>query len=143
MGCIGGSIFQGIKGFYNAPRGFDRRMTGSWSAIRTRAPGIGGSFALWGGTFSTIDCTLSHLRQKEDHWNSIASGAATGAILAVRSGTGAMISSAIVGGMILAMIEGINVLLIRYSAPFYQPVSPVDQPSPPTPDSQGSAANFA
>lgn len=139
MGCIGGSIFQGIKGLYNAPRGFDRRLTGSWSAIRTRAPGIGGSFALWGGTFSTIDCTLSHLRQKEDHWNSIASGAATGAILAVRSGTGAMISSAIVGGMILAMIEGISVLLMRYSAPFYQPVSPVEQAAA---ESKGSA-NFA
>lgn len=46
---------------------------------------IGGSFAVWGGTFSLIDCTLIQIRKKEDPWNSIISGAATGGILAVRS----------------------------------------------------------
>lgn len=46
---------------------------------------ISGNFAVWGGLFSTIDCALVHVRKKEDPWNSIASGAATGAILAVRS----------------------------------------------------------
>lgn len=44
-----------------------------------------GNFAVWGGLFSTIDCTLVHIRKKEDPWNSITSGALTGAILAVRS----------------------------------------------------------
>lgn len=62
-----------------------RRFYGSWSAIRQRAPMIGGSFAVWGGTFSTIDCALIQIRKKEDPWNSIISGAATGGILAVRS----------------------------------------------------------
>lgn len=36
--------------------------------------------------FSTIDCTLVHFRKKEDPWNSIISGAATGGILAARNG---------------------------------------------------------
>ena len=45
---------------------------------------IGGNFAAWGGMFSTIDCCLVKIRGKEDPWNSITSGAATGAILAVR-----------------------------------------------------------
>lgn len=104
MGAIGGSVFQSIKGkhciiasvrnkrnlkifkgFRNAPIGFKRRLAGSWSAVRTRAPIIGGNFAVWGGLFSTIDCTLVHLRKKEDPWNSITSGALTGAILASRS----------------------------------------------------------
>ena len=48
-------------------------------AIRREAPRIGGSFAVWGGLFSTFDCTLVALRKKEDPWNSIAAGALTGA----------------------------------------------------------------
>ena len=52
--------------------------------IKERAPITGGNFAIWGGCFSSIDCTLIYLRKKEDPWNSITSGAATGAILSVR-----------------------------------------------------------
>lgn len=55
-------------------------------AIKTRSPIIAGNFAVWGGMFSTIDCTLVHFRKKEDPWNSIISGAATGGILAARNG---------------------------------------------------------
>ncbi len=44
-----------------------------------------GNFAVWGGLFSAIDCGLIYVRKKEDPWNSIVSGAATGAILSVRS----------------------------------------------------------
>jgi hypothetical protein len=44
-----------------------------------------GNFAVWGGLFSAIDCSLVYMRKKEDPWNSIASGALTGAILSVRS----------------------------------------------------------
>lgn len=82
------------------------RLRGSANAVRIRAPQIGGkaagiagagvicwlvmwsfagSFAVWGGLFSTIDCGLVRLRGKEDPWNSITSGALTGAVLAARS----------------------------------------------------------
>lgn len=54
-------------------------------AVKQRAPIVGGQFAVWGGLFSTIDCSLVYMRKKEDPWNSIISGAATGGILAARS----------------------------------------------------------
>lgn len=139
MGLFGGSLFQGIKGFYTAPKGLNRRLTSSWSAIKTRAPVTGGNFAVWGGTFSLIDCTLAHVRKKEDPWNSIASGAATGAILAVRSGKGAMLASGLIGGILLAMIEGIGILITRTTAQNYQPISPMDQPPP----SSSEGTNYA
>nr|DBA21325.1 TPA: hypothetical protein GDO54_017982 [Pyxicephalus adspersus] len=65
--------------------GICHRFRGSVNAVKIRAPQIGGSFAVWGGLFSTIDCSLLRIRGKEDPWNSISSGALTGAILASRS----------------------------------------------------------
>ncbi|KAI1230848.1 hypothetical protein IHE44_0008280 [Lamprotornis superbus] len=84
MGAIGGGIFQAIKGFRNSPVGVNHRLRGSLTAIKTRAPQLGGSFAVWGGLFSMIDCSMVRMRGKEDPWNSITSGALTGAILAAR-----------------------------------------------------------
>lgn len=66
-------------------QGISRRFTGSLVAVKQRAPIFGGQFAVWGGLFSTIDCSLVYVRKKEDPWNSIISGAATGGILAARS----------------------------------------------------------
>lgn len=130
MGCIGGGVFQAIKGFRNAPAGFNKRMLGSLSAIKTRSPIIAGNFAVWGGMFSTIDCTLVHLRKKEDPWNSIISGAATGGILAARNGLPAMAGSAIIGGVLLALIEGVGILFTRLSAEqFRNPMPPSEDPA--------------
>ncbi|KAH8403003.1 hypothetical protein KR222_002917 [Zaprionus bogoriensis] len=127
MGCIGGGIFQALKGFRNAPQGLSRRFIGSLSAVKARSPVIAGNFAAWGGMFSTIDCTLVHFRKKEDPWNSIISGAATGGILAARNGLVSMAGSAIVGGILLSLIEGVGILLTRISAEqFRNPGPPVD-----------------
>lgn len=71
---------------------------------------------MWGGVFSTIDCSLVYLRKKEDPWNSIISGFTTGGILAARNGVAAMTGSAIVGGCLLALIEGIGILMSRFTA---------------------------
>ncbi|KTG36012.1 hypothetical protein cypCar_00018101 [Cyprinus carpio] len=120
MGAIGGGVFQSVKGFRNAPVGVRHRLRGSANAVRVRAPQIGGSFAVWGGLFSTIDCGLVRLRGKEDPWNSITSGAMTGAILAARSGPLAMVGSAMMGGILLALIEGFGILLTRYTAQQFQ-----------------------
>uniref|UniRef100_A0A1W7R9F2 Mitochondrial import inner membrane translocase subunit TIM17 n=1 Tax=Hadrurus spadix TaxID=141984 RepID=A0A1W7R9F2_9SCOR len=130
MGAIGGAVFQSIKGFRNAPIGVDRRLLGSLAAVKSRAPIIGGNFAVWGGLFSTIDCSLVHIRKKEDPWNSITSGALTGAVLAVRNGAGAMVGSAIIGGVLLALIEGVGILFTRYSAEHFKPINPqLEDPS--------------
>jgi len=124
MGVIGGSVFQSIKGYRNAPTGVQRRLLGSLAAIKERAPITGGHFAVWGGLFSTIDCSLVHIRKKEDPWNSITSGALTGAILAVRQGTGAMIGSAIIGGVLLGLIEGVGIMFTRFQAEQFKPINP-------------------
>ncbi|XP_039768358.1 mitochondrial import inner membrane translocase subunit Tim17-B isoform X2 [Ornithorhynchus anatinus] len=111
-------------------QGFRHRFWGSVSAVRSRAPQIGGSFAVWGGLFSTIDCGLVRLRGKEDPWNSITSGALTGAVLASRSGPLAMVGSAMMGGILLALIEGVGILLTRYTAQQFQNPAPfVEDPS--------------
>ncbi|KAG9335288.1 hypothetical protein JZ751_005392 [Albula glossodonta] len=83
MSGVSGSIWRSMPGVRH-------RLKGSANAVRIRAPQIGGSFAVWGGLFSTIDCGLVRLRGKEDPWNSITSGAMTGAVLAARSKSAAL-----------------------------------------------------
>ncbi|XP_031826910.1 mitochondrial import inner membrane translocase subunit Tim17-A [Nomia melanderi] len=123
MGAIGSGIFQSIKGFHNAPAGINKRLLGSVMAVKERSPIIAGSFATWGVVFSTIDCTMVHIRKKEDPWNSIISGAAAGGILSARNGLVAMAGSAFIGGVILALIEGLGICITRYSAEQYKPLS--------------------
>ncbi|KAI5069053.1 hypothetical protein GOP47_0015354 [Adiantum capillus-veneris] len=106
MGAVGGSAFHFIKGSKNSPKG--ERLFGGFQAVRMNAPRVGGSFAVWGGIFSTFDCTAVYLRQKEDPWNSIFAGAATGGFLQLRHGARSATRSAIFGGVLLALIEGIS-----------------------------------
>ncbi|XP_030562199.1 probable mitochondrial import inner membrane translocase subunit Tim17 1 [Drosophila novamexicana] len=127
MGAVGGAIFQAIKGFRNAPCGLPRRLAGGLAAMRARSGLVGGSFAIWGGTFSAIDCSLVYSRGKEDPWNSIISGAATGGILAARGGVTAMLSSALVGGVLLALIEGAGIAMSHYTADNYRQVSVLER----------------
>jgi mitochondrial import inner membrane translocase subunit TIM17 len=114
MGAIGGGIWHTIKGARMAPSG--ARLQGSLSAVQARSPVLGGQFAVWGGLFACCDCTLTAIRQKEDPWNSIMSGAATGGVLAARAGPRAMASAAVVGGVLLALIEGMGIMFSRMMA---------------------------
>lgn len=123
MGAVGGGIWHLIKGAKNSPSG--ARTRGGIEAIRREAPRIGGSFAVWGGLFSSFDCTLVALRKKEDPWNSIAAGALTGGFLQLRTGPRSAARSAAFGGILLAMIEGLGILLTRTTAP---PPAPVMMP---------------
>jgi mitochondrial import inner membrane translocase subunit TIM17 len=115
MGNIGGGLWHSIKGARMAPAG--ARLAGSLSSIQARAPVLGGQFAVWGGLFACCDCTLTAIRQKEDPWNSIISGAATGGVLAARAGPRAMASAAAVGGVLLALIEGMGIMFTKMTAP--------------------------
>ena len=85
MGVIGGSLFNAVSGARHAPSGLSRRALGGMIRLKERAPVLGGQFAAWGLCFSSFDCTFAYLRQKEDPWNSIMSGAAAGAVMAARS----------------------------------------------------------
>ena len=138
MGAIGGGVWNSVTGARNSPRG--ERLWGSLQAVRARAPVLGGNFAVWGGMFSTFDCTLVWMRRKEDPWNSIASGALTGSVLAARGGWRAASRSAAFGGVLLAMIEGLNIFLARMmvdnSPPPYAPPPPQPYPQPPPQASQ-------
>jgi len=115
MGAVGGGMFHFIKGFKNAPKG--GRFRGAVSAVKARGPVLGGGFAVWGGLFACFDCSITAVRQKEDPWNSILSGAATGGILAARAGPRAMGTSALVGGVLLGLIEGMGIMLNRALEP--------------------------
>uniref|UniRef100_A0A8D0XHL0 Translocase of inner mitochondrial membrane 17B n=2 Tax=Sus scrofa TaxID=9823 RepID=A0A8D0XHL0_PIG len=124
----------------NSERGIRHRLRGSVNAVRIRAPQIGGSFAVWGGLFSTIDCGLVRLRGKEDPWNSITSGALTGAVLAARSGPLAMVGSAMMGGILLALIEGVGILLTRYTAQQFRNAPPFLEDPSQLPPKEGTPA---
>ncbi|NWT06065.1 TI17A translocase, partial [Mionectes macconnelli] len=115
MGAIGGGIFQAIKGFRNSPV-VSPAFPGFQGSIPSFLPSSPGSFAVWGGLFSMIDCSMVRVRGKEDPWNSITSGALTGAILAARNGPVAMVGSAAMGGILLALIEGAGILLTRFAS---------------------------
>ncbi|KAK1551114.1 hypothetical protein Q3G72_030490 [Acer saccharum] len=127
MGAVGGAAFHFLKGTYNSPSG--ARLMGGTQAVRMNAPRVGGSFAVWGGLFSTFDCTMVYVRQKEDPWNSIIAGAATGGFLSMRQGLGAASRSAVFGGVLLALIEGAGIMLNKVlSAPQNLPM--MEEPVP-------------
>ena len=69
---------------YGANTHQGERLAGSLSAIKARAPVLGGNFGIWGGLFSTYDCAVKGYRQKEDPWNAIISGFLVGGTLAFR-----------------------------------------------------------
>jgi mitochondrial import inner membrane translocase subunit TIM17 len=123
MGAIGGSIWHGFKGYRNSPRG--ERLLGALTSIKARAPATGGSFAVWSGLFNAGDCVFADIRGKEDVWNPILAGASTGAILAARSGPTAMAVSAVFGGVILAAMEGVGVMMSRMNSAAINPQAPV------------------
>ncbi|KAI9348067.1 Tim17/Tim22/Tim23/Pmp24 family-domain-containing protein [Obelidium mucronatum] len=132
MGAIGGSIWHGFKGYRNSPRG--DRFAGTLASIKSRAPVVGGGFAVWSGLFNAGDCTLVAIRGKEDSWNAIMAGAATGGILAARSGPQAMAISAAFGGIILGVMEGVGAMLGKLGGDQYKPVAPqLDLPPAPAP----------
>lgn len=137
IGLVGGTVWHFFGGLRNAPKG--QRIAQTVARVRTRVPITGGSFAVWGVLFSCCDCTFTYIRRKEDPWNAIISGAATGGILAARAGVKAAGRSAVVGGLILAAIEGLNLLLVRVLMPKMEkmnaeaglPAPPVDTLEPP------------
>jgi import inner membrane translocase subunit TIM17 len=129
MGCVGGSIFYFFKGFYNAPS--RERFKGALTAIKNRAPILGGSFALWGGIFSTFDCSFIYFRQQESPINAILAGFLTGGLLAIRAGFQIAWRNALAGGVILSIIEGVNVaytsMMLRQQALMMQEVSKLQE----------------
>ncbi|KAM3130529.1 hypothetical protein pb186bvf_017338 [Paramecium bursaria] len=111
MGCFAGCIFYFFRGMYFSPK--NERFYGGIQLLKRRSPVLGGSFALWGGLFSMTDCALIHLRQKEDWINPVLAGTFTGGFLAVRAGWRIAARNAIFGGLILGMIQLVEVYMIK------------------------------
>lgn len=86
------------------------------TAIKARAPVTGGNFGVWGGMFSTYDCAVKGIRQKEDPYNSIIAGFLTGGSLAIRGGYKAARNGAIMCAIFLAVIEGVGIGIQRLMA---------------------------
>ena len=121
--------------------------------IRQNAPKTGAAFAMWGFAFSMCDCTLIAIRsklkfffskfkltlanklhyffsEKEDIFNSITAGAATGGILAARQGFAVASVSAGIGGLLLGLIEGGSLLMNRMGTEMLRPMAPPTQNAP-------------
>ncbi|KAK9675869.1 hypothetical protein RND81_11G037100 [Saponaria officinalis] len=125
MGAVGGSVFHFIRGSVNSPCG--KKILGGIQTMRMNAPKTGGGFAAGGGLFSTFDCGMVYIRQKEDPWNSIAAGAHTGGFLQMRQGVRAAGRSAAVGAVLFGMNEGAGIMLNRVLSPPSQVI--FDDPS--------------
>lgn len=134
MGAVGGSAFHFIKGLYNSPNG--HRVFGGMEAVRMNAPRVGGNFAAWYFLYSTFNCTTVYVRKKEDPWSSIIAGASAGGFLSMRQGVKAVGRSALMGGCLLALIEGAGLMANRF-APQILPPLPADDPNMAAPISVG------
>lgn len=92
-----------------------------------RAPVLGGNFGVWGGLFSSFDCAVKGVRQKEDPWNAIIAGGFTGGSLAVRGGYKAIRNGAIGCAVLLAVIEGVGIGMGK----MFQGTTKLEPPMPP------------
>jgi import inner membrane translocase subunit TIM17 len=111
-GCCLGALWYFVKGSYYAVR--RERIKGGLLLLRSRAPILGGSFAMWACIFSVSSCFMVYLRQREDPINSVIAGFSTGFVLAIRGGLRNAFRSALIGGLFLGIIEGIMVILQQY-----------------------------
>eukprot|EP00877_Chromochloris_zofingiensis_P012467 jgi/Chrzof1/7474/Cz02g25090.t1 len=115
MGALGGGFWHTYRGLKNSPKGY--KIQGTLETIRRESPRIGGNFANWGLMFSVFDCTMLYIRKKEDPFNAIAAGALTGGFLQLRAGLRPAFRSAVFGGVLLAIIEGLGITLQKMSSP--------------------------
>lgn len=134
FGMFGGGIWHFFGGYINSPKGVKLRQ--GFGRMQVRAPNTAGSFAIWGTIFSCFDCAITTVRKKEDPWNAILSGAATGGFLAMRGGLASMGRNALFGGIILAAMEGVGIAFTRVVMPYFEKKTleagqPVDLLEPP------------
>ncbi|KAI6215215.1 Mitochondrial import inner membrane translocase subunit TIM17 [Aphelenchoides besseyi] len=138
MGLVGGSIFHSFSAYRNAAA--NQKMRNIFREVRLRSPVTGGQFAAW------VRSIVRWWRyaKKEDPINSITSGAMTGALLAIRSGPKIMAGSAVLGGVVLALIEGMGVVMSRFMGQMYAAPPPEDpsQLQPKSSSSNTVPANF-
>ncbi|EPT26032.1 mitochondrial inner membrane translocase subunit TIM17, putative [Toxoplasma gondii ME49] len=112
MGALGGFLWHFAKGWRNSPK--YEKFAGGMLSGSMKSPLVGSSFAVWGGLYATFDCSLIYLRGgKEDSWNPVLSGALTGGVLSMRSGWRSCMKNAAIGGVLLGIIEVVQLAFQR------------------------------
>ncbi|KAL2536550.1 Mitochondrial import inner membrane translocase subunit TIM17-2 [Forsythia ovata] len=98
-----GSTFQFFKGIYNSPKG--QRLISGTQAVRRNGLRSGGIYAVWFGLSYAMECSIVHVRQKEDNWNFIFSSAAAAGFLQMRKGLGPASRWSLLGGVFGALVS--------------------------------------
>lgn len=99
---VGGSIFHFFKGLCRSPDG--ERLAGAWHAMGVNAPRVAGKFGAWFGLSAAVDNALCYARQKDDHWNYIASNTIPTVLLCMHRGRAATLGFAsLAAGLTVAM----------------------------------------
>ncbi len=102
MGCLMGAAWHFMRGVYFSPK--SEKFFGGVMMMKKRAPILAGSFAMWAGIYSLTECSLIWLRNTDDAYNKIISGAVTGGVLAMRAGPRIAMKNALIGGIFLGAI---------------------------------------
>ncbi|KAL2536589.1 Mitochondrial import inner membrane translocase subunit TIM17-2 [Forsythia ovata] len=97
-----GSAFQFFKGIYNSPKG--QRLIRGTQAVRRNGLRSGGINVAWVCLSHVMECSIDHVRQKEDPWNHIFSSAAAAGLLQMRKGLGPASRWFLFGGVFGALV---------------------------------------
>ncbi|KAF4786010.1 hypothetical protein HER10_EVM0012510 [Colletotrichum scovillei] len=131
MGAIGGTVWHEMVAMINSASG--ERRIGAISAIKMRAPVLGGNF---GGKHTTFGKTFGLMNKANtDPWNSIAAGFLTGGALAIRGGYKAARNGAIGCALLLAVIEGVGIGFQK----MFAGSTKLEMPAPPPSDERALA----
>jgi import inner membrane translocase subunit TIM17 len=68
---------------------------------------------MWAGIYSMSECTLTTLRNTDDAYNKILSGAITGGVLALRAGPRIAMKNGLIGGIILGSIVLFELIMVK------------------------------
>ncbi|KAL4298656.1 hypothetical protein HN51_049352 [Arachis hypogaea] len=113
---VGGSIFHFFKGLCRSPDG--ERLAGAWHAMGVNAPRVAGKFGAWFGLSAAVDNALCYARQKDDHWNYIASNTIPTVLLCMHRGRAATVRWASLVAVYSVAMQLSLPILQRYEAEF-------------------------
>mmetsp|Transcript_43198 Transcript_43198/g.99593 ORF Transcript_43198/g.99593 Transcript_43198/m.99593 type:complete len:147 (+) Transcript_43198:65-505(+) len=116
VGCCGGFGTTFVQSLRNNPSG--HRLSGAFAAARSRAPHLGGTFAMWSGIFHCFECAVvkRHGDVEPARRNIIDAGICgfmTAGLLSVRHGPRAASMNAVMGGFMVVLVD----LIFATSAP--------------------------
>ncbi|RCV30828.1 hypothetical protein SEVIR_6G137600v4 [Setaria viridis] len=104
LGASFGSAFHFIRGLRNSPDG--GRLAGGVRAVRTNVPRVAGRGGACLALFWAVESATCLARRRDDLWNSIAAGAATGGLFNVHRGAPAATLFALLGAASFVGLAG-------------------------------------